>query len=41
MQKLFLMSFMLKKISLKPNVGTDESNGWNEMWTLDKEMKLE
>ena len=28
-------------ISLKANVATDEGNGRNEMWTLEKEMKLE
>ena len=32
---------MYQFISLKANVATDEGNDRNEMWTLDKEMKLE
>ena len=29
----------LCEISLTANVATDEGNGWNEMWTLNNEMK--
>ena len=31
----------LCKISLEANVATDEGNGRNEMWTLNKEIKVE
>ena len=31
----------LSEISLKENVATDEGNGRNEMWILNKDMKLE
>ena len=38
---MYMCDDYLCEISLKTNVATDEGKDRNEMWTQDKEMKLE